>query len=688
MDPLKKQQSTPRDASSAVSLQDRYRFIVENAPEILALLGAGAIILYMSPHTEKVLGYRENEVEGRNIFDLIHPEDAPRAAQEYVSAVQQEEGERVPTVLRFRDAAGMWVPFEFMISNLLQHSDIQAIVLTAHDFRFRNEIENAHCANADTGAEVVRRATELAKINAELRIENQARRQAENQLEQAISVLNATLDATADGIIVTTNEGKITSFNKKFSEMWRTPCVLPHGADIESFLAEFGGELEDPNGAIRDARERRFDQSATTFDVAHFKDGRIFEFYSQAQRINNQIIGRVWSFRDVTRARNLELELRQSQKMEALGRLAGGVAHDFNNLLMLIFGYANQLIENPSSEIEHGTCEQILATTRRAAALTKQLLAFSRKQPDAPAVADLNLIVQNLEPMLRRLLSENIKLQVSVASDALPVYVDVSQIEMLIMNLAVNAQDAMLEGGWLSIATIGEALSSGEHGVGEENTKIFAVLEVRDSGHGMTPEIQARIFEPFFTTKTLGRGTGLGLATVRGIVERASGHIKVQSKPNYGTTFRVYLPQAETAPAAPVIAPSISPPSGGNETILLAEDESVIREMTRAYLETLGYHVLEAEDGSQAVRRSLEYGGPIHLVLTDLNMPGLRGDSVVKTIRKYRPTIKAVFMSGYADERVAEDPDGILHKPFELPELGRRLRSVLDVGSADNGQRN
>ena len=175
---------------------------------------------------------------------------------------------------------------------------------------------------------------------------------------------------------------------------------------------------------------------------------------------------------------------------------------------------------------------------------------------------------------------------------------------------------------------------------------------------------------------------------MRGIVERASGHIKVQSKPNYGTTFRVYLPQAETAPAAPVIAPSISPPSGGNETILLAEDESVIREMTRAYLETLGYHVLEAEDGSQAVRRSLEYGGPIHLVLTDLNMPGLRGDSVVKTIRKYRPTIKAVFMSGYADERVAEDPDGILHKPFELPELGRRLRSVLDVGSADNGQRN
>ena len=391
-------------------------------------------------------------------------------------------------------------------------------------------------------------------------------------------------------------------------------------------------------------------------------------------------MGRVWSFRDVTRARNLELELRQSQKMEAVGRLAGGVAHDFNNLLMLISGYVTQLMENPALAEGYSTCEQILATTRRAASLTKQLLAFSRKQPDAATTADLNLILLNLEPLLRRLLSDQIQLEVSAAPNPQPIYADVSQIEMMIMNLAVNAQDAMPEGGQLSIATTNRALSSRDD-KGNEITKEFAILEVRDTGHGMTPEVKARIFEPFFTTKQLGRGTGLGLSTVLGIAERAGGRIDVQSEPNRGATFRVFLPKTKAAPAEQVQT-SASAPGGGTETILLAEDESGIRAMTRAYLEALGYRVIEAVDGAEAIRRSMEYAGPIHLVLTDLLMPGMRGDSAVRAIRSHRPEVKAIFMSGYTDQDVTGDPAAILNKPFEFPELGRRLRSILDNDSS------
>ena len=685
MGPWKKHRSeADRDIDRpAPKHHDRYRSIVENAPEILALLAADGTIQYASPHTGKVLGYRNSQLAGRNIFEFVHPDDAPRAAQEYADTVEQE-GERVPSVLRLRDTSGEWIPFEIVASNRLRDPDIQAVIFTARDLRFRKEIEAAILrANADTEAEVVKRTTELARINAELRIENQGRRQAEDRLQHTVSLLNATLDSTADGILVVSNEGKVTSCNKKFVEMWHLGCNSSVGKEDQHVLAEVIDQLQSPGDFIEKVRSLYTDPSATSFDVLYFKDGRIFERYSQPQRIDDRIMGRVWSFRDVTRARNLEVELRQSQKMEAVGRLAGGIAHDFNNLLMLISGYVSQLMEKPNLGEGHVVYEQILATTRRAASLTKQLLAFSRKQPDAPAVVDLNLIVLNLEPMLRRLLSDQIQLEVTVAAEPQPIYVDVSQIEMMIMNLAVNGQDAMPEGGQLSIATASKVMPSSES---EANDTPFAVLEVRDTGHGMTKEVQSRIFEPFFTTKQLGRGTGLGLSTVLGITERAGGHIEVQSEPEQGAIFRVYLPQVKAGPAVPLNVTSISLPAGGNETVLLAEDESGIRAMTRAYLESLGYRVLEAADGAEAIGRSLEYGGPIHLILTDLLMPGIRGDSAVKSIRTYRPAIKAIFMSGYADQSMPEDYENILYKPFEFPELGRRIRAVLDAGSGASNE--
>ncbi|MBO0910644.1 MAG: PAS domain S-box protein [Acidobacteria bacterium] len=661
----------------------RYRAIVENAPEILALLDATGTILYANPHMEKVLGYRHEEVKGRKIFEFVHPEDTERAAQEYARTIR-EAGEQVPSVLRIRASEGEWIPFEVIANSRLQDPEIQAIVFTARDLRFREDIEDAiRGANADIGAEVERRTTELTRINAELRIENNARRQAETRLEHTISLLNATLESTADGILVVSSQGEVTRCNRKFLEMWRLDFPGSIVGEDQRILAEVLDQLENPGDFIERVRTLYADPAATSFDVLNFKDGRIFERYSQPQRLDEKITGRVWSFRDVTRARNLEAELRHSQKMEALGLLAGGMAHDFNNLLMLISGYANQILDcRPSRQVAE-ISDQILAATRRAASVTKQLLTFSRKQPEAPVVSDLNRIVLNLEKMLRRSLRERTELEVSLAAEPQPVYVDVSQIEGMILNLVVNAQDAMPEGGQLSISTAGKSQPiPGER----DSTRIFSVLEVRDTGHGMTPEVRAHIFEPFFTTKEVGKGTGLGLSSVLGVAQRAGGYIEVDSQPKRGTTFRIYLPQVEQPPRDAAQA-LVSESAGGNETILFAEDESGIRAMTRAYLESLGYRVLEAADGSEAIARSLEYAGPIHLVLTDLLMPGFRGDEAVKMIRAQRPEVKAVFISGHVGRETIGHRDPILYKPFDLAELGRQIRSTLDSSSGRNGEK-
>ena len=671
-------ENLPADTFNFLS---RYRSLVEHAPEVLALLDAEGKILYINPHTEKVLGHGRGEAEGLCIFEFVHPADLQRAAQEYKNTLQQK-GEHVPSVLRIRDNADEWVPFEIIANNCLDNPDLEAVIFTGRDLRYRKDIEAAiQRANADTEAEVTRRTTELVKMNAELRIENQARRQAETQLQHTVSLLHATLDSTADGILVVSLDGKITKCNKKFVEMWRLDCGGSVENDDQALLSRVSEQLQSPHDFLDKVRTLYADPGATSFDVLLFKDGRIFERYSQPQHINDKITGRVWSFRDVTRARNLEAELHQYQKMEALGQLAGGVAHDFNNLLMLMSGYTTDLKESASSDREREICEQMLATTRQAASVTKQLLTFSRKQPEAAVVADLNLIVLNLEPMFRRLLPDHIQLEVALEPDPLLVYVDVSQIETMIMNLVVNAQDAMPEGGRLLIAT---SCKSSEEGKPGNNDEPWAVLEVTDTGLGMTPEVQSHVFEPFFTTKEMGRGTGLGLSTVLGIAQRSGGRVDVKSRVGHGSTFRVLLPRAEgVAQIAPSSAESAI--RGGSETILLAEDEPGIRAMTRAYLESLGYRVLEASDGLEAIARSLEYAGPIDILVSDLLMPRQRGDSAAKAIKSQRPEIKVIFISGYADHDVACAPENILYKPFTFPDLGSRVRLVLDAASPISG---
>jgi len=542
--------------------------------------------------------------------------------------------------------------------------------------------EAIRSANVDVKEREEERTTELAKRNAYLRIENQARLPAEKQLQQAVSLLNATLDATADGILVVSTEGKISSCNRTFLEMWGVDCGSAAGQRDEDLLAKALPQLQNSAEFLTKVKELYESPAATSFDVLHLKDGRIFERYSQPQRIGERVVGRVWSFREVTQARHMEQELRQSQKMEAVGRLAGGVAHDFNNLLMLMTGYLGQLADDPSLAPGHrNVIEQLLATTKRGASLTRQLLAFSRKDQTAPIVADLNDIVLNMEGLLRRLLFDSIRLEISIPGEPLHVFLDVNQLELAIMNLAVNAQDAMPTGGTLSIKTWNEALAVTGSG-GETSVTDYAVLEVTDTGHGMTPDVQSHIFEPFFTTKEPGKGTGLGLATVYGIVQRANGQIKISSRPNQGTSFRVYLRQTAVAPGAKSADPEKLPAPRGHETILLAEDEAGIRAMTRAYLEGLGYRVLEAANGTEAIALSKEYRGVIDLVVTDVMMPSMRGDVAVKAIRQERSGIPAIFISGFADGASMDRSLEILEKPFEFPDLAHRIRALLDLARA------
>jgi PAS domain S-box-containing protein len=659
-----------------------FRTLIHNISDIVALTDAEGILRFVNPRMETVLGYTSDSMLGRNVFDYVHPEDIQRVALEY-SQTMQQQGEGIPSVLRLRDVAGAWVPFEIIANNQLNDPEIQGVIFTARDVRYREEVKDAiRSANMDVHERAEARTSELARRNASLRIENQTRLQTEKQLQQAISLLNATLDATADGILVVSREGKISSCNGRFLEMWGIDCGMAIGHRDEDLLAHALPQLQDSTEFLTKVRELYSSPEATSFDVLHLKEGRIFERYSQPQRIDERVVGRVWSFRDVTQARHLEQELRQSQKMEAVGRLAGGVAHDFNNLLMLISGYLSQLVDDPTLTADHrDVVEQLLATTKRGASLTRQLLAFSRKDQTAPTVADLNSIVLNMEGLLRRLLFESIHLEISLSSDPLYALLDVNQVELAIMNLAVNAQDAMPGGGTLSISTFNETLPAAEPS-GETSVINYAVLEVSDTGHGMTPDIQSHIFEPFFTTKEPGKGTGLGLATVYGIVQRAEGQIRISSRPDHGTSFRVYLKQTAVAPGTKNALPEKLPAPRGHETILLAEDEAGIRAMTRTYLEGLGYRVLEAANGADAITLSQEYRGSIDLVVTDVMMPGVRGDAVVKAIRQDRPGTQAILISGFADGTTIDHSLEVLEKPFEFPDLGHRIRALLDFAKA------
>lgn len=389
---------------------------------------------------------------------------------------------------------------------------------------------------------------------------------------------------------------------------------------------------------------------------------------------------------DVTDVLNLEAQLRHAQKLESVGQLAAGVAHDFNNILTVIQGYSEALLDqSPPESPTLRPLKQISDAAKRAASLTRQLLMFSRKQVIQTRVMDLNAVLQNLANMLQRLLGEDIALEVDYATDAALIEADVGMLEQVVMNLAVNARDAMLGGGKLTINTTSLTINStyaNQHP--DARPGRFVSLSVTDTGCGMDRKTLERIFEPFFTTKEVGKGTGLGLATVYGIVKQHQGWVEVTSQLGIGTTFKIFLPEAVRAVEAPVDgSENPEPVHGGQETILVVEDEAVLREFVREYLEGQSYRVLEAGSGAEALRVWDESDGNIDLLLTDMVMPeGMTGRELAAQLKKRKPELKVIYSSGYSPENLGRDfgqnETVFLSKPYMPPQLARTVRQCLD----------
>jgi len=435
--------------------------------------------------------------------------------------------------------------------------------------------------------------------------------------------------------------------------------------------------------------DRQYDSVEATWKR---RDGRLLTVQLSVRAVRNRA-GQVEYYetfvRDVTDQRRLQQQVLQSQKMEAVGRLAGGIAHDSNNLLTVITSYSDLLLEDLApGDAKRDDLEQVRKAADGAAALTRQLLAFSRQQVVEPRVVSLNTVVEGLQKILRRVIGEDIELTTTLAPDLGAVRADVGQLEQVLMNLAVNARDAMPTGGRLTVETA-NVEHDPDYAREREAAAVrqFAMLAVSDTGCGMDEATKARIFEPFFTTKEPGKGTGLGLATVYGIVKQAGGFIWVYSEPGQGTSFKIYLPEVDaTAERTTAVAGARAP--RGTETVLLVEDAAAVRAVTKQVLERQGYVVLEAPDGEAALRLAQQHRGPIHLLLTDVVLPRVSGRELAERLTQVRPDMKVLYASGYTDDSVVrhgilELGTAYLQKPFSPESLARKVRNVLDAAIQD-----
>jgi signal transduction histidine kinase len=456
-----------------------------------------------------------------------------------------------------------------------------------------------------------------------------------------------------------------------------TLVILPSPAQLQEINANLANEIEERKAAEAEVRKANTELERR---VA-LRTEELTEANCRLSDANRDLL------QEIAERRSLQEQLVQSQKMEAIGRLAGGVAHDFNNLLTVILGFSDIVLdETDSGAPAYSHIEQIKAAAERATALTHQLLAFSRRQVLQPKVLNLNTVVSEMEKMLKRLLGEDVALVTALSRNLAPVVADPTQMEQVIMNLAVNARDAMPEGGKLTIETgnveLGEDYCREHIGV---QPGPYVMLAMTDTGHGMDAATKERIFEPFFTTKDRDKGTGLGLSTVFGIVKQSGGSIWVYSEPGRGTTFKVFLPRAVEAAAE---EPEIGPPDArGSETILVVEDDESVRALVRTALSARGYTVFEAGNAAEAVMFRRRYTGTVHLLLTDVVLPEVSGRELAGRLASLDPALKVLFMSGYTEMGINMEAPNVafIQKPFTPQSLGRAVREALDR-PADEGK--
>jgi two-component system, cell cycle sensor histidine kinase and response regulator CckA len=504
-------------------------------------------------------------------------------------------------------------------------------------------------------------------------------------MEDKLRRLAAIVESSDDAIISKTLDGTIQSWNGGAERMYGYSAAEAIGKPISMLCPP--GLLDQIPALLEKVRRGQIVEYLES--VRARKDGKQVQIALTVSPIRDgtgRIVGASAIGRDITESKQMEEMFRQAQKMEAVGRLAGGVAHDFNNLLSVIIGYSEMLLERTDTDgRERQQCEEIKRAGDRAASLTRQLLAFSRQQVLEPRVLNLNTSVVEIEKMLRRLIGEDIELRTSLDPTLGSMKADPGQIEQVIMNLAVNARDAMPEGGKLVIETSNAELDD-EYALHHPPCVAgrYVLLAVTDSGVGMSQETKAHIFEPFFTTKEVGKGTGLGLSTVFGVVKQSGGYIWVSSEPGQGSVFKIYLPRVDESERQ--IQPTQLAPEllRGTETVLLVEDEQSVRALTRNMLEQSGYTVLEADSGARAMEIAQQHHDPIHLLLSDVVMPGMNGPTLVRKILPLHPEAKELYVSGYSGKFGTQTgliPAGatLLQKPFSRTALLLKLRNLLDV---------
>jgi PAS domain S-box-containing protein len=755
----------------------RFRSIMTHSLDGVWRVDADGNAIEVSPQMAAMLGREAHEIVGRHFLEFV-PED---------------QRERALELFR-RGARGESLQFDFRLlhrDGREVHTLVSSQPIMDADGRFQG------------GIGIVRDVT--------------ARQRSEQERSQAISLLEAALESTADGLLLVNAEGTIVRFNERFARMWRIPEDVLATHDDAKAVEFVVSQLLEPEQFLSKIRQLYADPDAESFDTLRFKDGRVFERYSIPQRQGERVVGRVWSFRDVTdreRAETamrlalereativqnidaalftfvlahdgrlvryehfsqgaqalygvsaedlredpsfwlrrvhpddlrdivrpalegllqmkkaaveiryessrglwrwhrtrltprpgpapeliyvdgleidvtdrvaLEEQLRHAQKMEAVGQLAGGIAHDFNNILTAILGYSDLILaRSPKKDGARHYVEEIRKGGERAAALTRQLLAFSRRAATQPRTVDLNAALRDLGPMISRLVGENIAIALELSQEPAPVRIDPSQLEQVIVNLVVNARDAMPQGGSIRIRTEEIDGSTVEDGPreGESVPAAYQRLSVADTGSGIPADVRQHIFEPFYTTKDPGQGTGLGLATVYGIVQQNHGRIRVDSEEGRGTVFEILLPRAEGRSQ-----PADGPVNirGGNETILLVEDDAGLLVLGREVLAELGYVVLAARGGIEALELARRTAGKIDLVLTDVVMPQMGGRDLAMRLLEARPDVRVLFVSGYTPDvtllhGVEEAEIPFLAKPYTPQTLAIRVREVLDA---------
>jgi two-component system cell cycle sensor histidine kinase/response regulator CckA len=627
-----------------VQREELFRLISENAADLIAVVDMQGNRIYNSLSYEKVLGYSAEELRTSSSFEQIHPDDRERVKEAAQEARVSGVGRTMEYRIRHKD--GTWLTLESTAS-VIRNS--------------KGEPENLVIVNRDV---------------------TERKRAAEALRRSEASFRSVIVDAPY-GIYRADLAGKFIMVNSALAKMlgYKSQEELLE-ANLATSIYRYPAEHQKIGELF--LRDQHFKDVEVEWKR---KDGAFITARCSGWPAKDESSAYIEVFaEDVTERRVLERQLRMAQKMEAVGRLSGGIAHDFNNLLGVIIGYIQVMKRNlvpGNSSYEYA--EEIEKASQRAVSLTRQLLAFSRQQVLEPAILNLNTLVSDMEKMLPRLIGEDIQLNLTLDSAIGQVKADPGQIEQVVMNLAVNARDAMPDGGKLTIQTANaeiDAAFAREHPGSIPGQ--YVMLDVTDTGMGMDPETQAQIFEPFFTTKDRDKGTGLGLATVYGVVKQSSGYITVESEKGKGASFKIYLPRIEQRVAIQSEIPQAPLTVRGCETILLVEDAEPLRKLAHMFLKDNGYQVLTAADGAEAQQVAAQSAGPIHLLLTDVVMPGINGRVLAERLAPRHPAMKVLYMSGYTDSFIAghgvlEEGIHLLHKPFTEEALMRKVRELLDA---------